>query len=122
MERRRFSEDGINVKTFSERVLEITLSIPSGKVMTYGSIARYAGGGPMASQSITSILGKAYNCGIKNIPFHRIVYADGKVWIDERHRKERMEKYRKEGIVIDGRGRIKDFESKLFGPKVPGGV
>ena len=46
--------------SFSERVLKIALSIPSGKVMTYGGIARKAGGGPMASQSITSILGKAY--------------------------------------------------------------
>ncbi len=100
--------------SFSERVLKIALSIPSGKVMTYGGIARKAGGGPMASQSITSILGKAYDNGAKDIPFHRIVYADGRVWIDDTHRKERMKKYKEEGIELDEKSRIKDFNDKLY--------
>ncbi len=65
------------LKTFSERVSKIALEIPKGRVTTYGAIARAAGAGPMAAQSITSILGKAYENGAKNIPFHRIVYADG---------------------------------------------
>ncbi len=118
MKKRRVNEDGITVKTFSERVLEIALAIPAGKVMTYGDIARFAGGGAMASQSITGILGRAYDRGVKDIPFHRIVYADGRVWIDERHRKERMQKYKTEGIHLDERGRIKDFASKRFGPRI----
>lgn len=103
--------------TFSERVVRIALAIPKGKVMTYGLIARYAGGGRMASQSVTSILGKAYDKGAKDIPFHRIVYADGRIWIDERHRKARMRKYREEGIEIDERGRVEDFALKLFDPR-----
>lgn len=102
------------MKTFSERVLQIALEIPKGKVTTYGRIARAAGGGTMASQSITNILGKAYEGGIKNIPFHRIVYADGKVWIDEKHKKERMALYKKEGIEIDEKGRIKNFRDVLI--------
>ncbi|MFZ3031627.1 MAG: MGMT family protein [Candidatus Moraniibacteriota bacterium] len=65
--------------TFSERVIKIALSIPKGRVTTYGRIARAAGGDTMASQSITSILGKAWGNGEKNIPFHRIVYADGRI-------------------------------------------
>ena len=100
--------------TFSERVVKIALAIPKGKVMTYGGIARKAGGGPMASQSITSILGKAYEQGEKNIPFHRIVYADGRVWMDEKHREERMRRYKEEGITLDKRGRIKNFNDTLF--------
>ena len=64
--------------TFSERVVKIAMGIPKGRVTTYGRIAKAAGAGPMASQSITTILGKAYMDGNKNIPFHRIVYADGK--------------------------------------------
>jgi methylated-DNA-protein-cysteine methyltransferase-like protein len=99
---------------FSERVLKIALGIPEGKVITYGQIARAAGGGPMASQSITAILGKAYERGEKRIPFHRIVYADGRVWIDEAHRAERLRLYKKEGIELDDKGRIKDFRDKLF--------
>jgi len=102
------------MKTFSQRVVLIALSIPKGKVTTYGSIARAAGAGPMASQSITSILGKAYDAGERRIPFHRIVYADGRIWINESHRIERMKLYKKEKIEVDERGRIKDFREKLF--------
>lgn len=97
------------MKTFSERVIELALSIPKGRVTTYGRIARAAGAGPMASQSITGILGKAYDEGARSIPFHRIVYADGRIWISESHRKERMKLYKKEGIGIDKNDRIKDF-------------
>ncbi len=100
--------------TFSERVVRIALSIPAGRVTTYGRIARAAGGGPMASQSITSILGKAYTHGIKHIPFHRIVYADGRIWVDEKHRKTRLKLYRQEGIVIDAKDRIKHFRDILL--------
>lgn len=104
-------------KTFSERVLDAALSIPSGKVTTYGRIARAAGGGPLASQSITNILGKAYDNGERSIPFHRIVYADGRIWIDDKHRVARMRLYKKEKIEVDERNRIKDFPSKFFEPK-----
>jgi len=95
--------------TFSERVLKIVLSIPAGRVTTYGNIARAAGGGGMAAQSITHILGKAYMSGVKNIPFHRIVYADGRVWLDARYDKERMKLYKKEGIRLDSKNRIENF-------------
>lgn len=100
--------------TFSEKVLKIALSIPKGRVTTYGRIARAAGAGPMASQSITSILGKAYDAGEKNIPWHRIVYAEGKVWLDEKHKKERLALYKKEKIEVDPKtGKIKNFHKIL---------
>lgn len=99
-------------KTFSERVVELARRIPPGRVTTYGDLARAAGAGPMASQSITSVLSKAWNAGTKDIPFHRIVYAGGRIWIDEDHRKSRMALYKKEGIEIDERGRVVDFEEK----------
>lgn len=102
------------MKTFSERVVAIARSIPKGKVTTYGRIAKAAGGGAMASQSITAILGKAYDEGMTDIPFHRIVYADGRVWMSEQYRKKRLELYKKEGIEIDEKGRIKDFYTKLY--------
>jgi|SRR5581483_4163929 len=100
--------------TFSERVVKLALSVPSGRVTTYGALARAAGAGPMASQSITFILGKAYQSGIKNIPFHRIVYANGKIWIDDEYRAKRMKLYKKEGIEIDKNYRIKNFRDILF--------
>lgn len=117
------------MKTFSERVIKAVLSIPKGRVTTYGRIARACGAGPMASQSITTILGKyedevrkktrlpapdaAGNGG--QVPWHRIVYAGGKVWIDDKHRKERMALYKKEGIEVDPKtGKIKNFDNILF--------
>ena len=101
-------------KTFSEWVVELALKIPPGRVTTYGRLARAAGAGPMASQSITSILAKAHDAGKHNIPFHRIVYADGRVWINARYKKERERLYKKEGITIDTKGRIENFYDILF--------
>lgn len=102
------------MSTFSERVVKLALSIPPGRITTYGRIARAAGGGPMASQSITSILGKAWDKGEQSIPWHRIVYADGRIWADKEHRAERMKLYQKEGIVIDASGRIANFHDLLW--------
>jgi methylated-DNA-protein-cysteine methyltransferase-like protein len=101
---------------FSERVIEIALSIPKGRVTTYGRISRAAGGGTMASQSITTILWKAEQRGVKDIPYHRIVYADGRIWVNDAHRKARMALYKKEGIEIDKDDRIVDFKKKVLEP------
>ena len=102
------------MQSFSDRVIKIALAIPSGRVTTYGRIARAAGAGPMASQSITNILGKAYMTGVKNIPFHRIVYADGRVWISDEYKNKRMALYKKEGIKLDKNNKIINFRDVLF--------
>jgi methylated-DNA-protein-cysteine methyltransferase-like protein len=102
------------MKTFSEKVLELALSIPKGRVTTYGRIAIAAGGGAMASQSITSILGKAWEAGEHKIPWHRIVYADGRVWMSPEHRKKRLALYKKEKIRLDKQDRIENFRDVLF--------
>ena len=101
-------------KSFSERVVEAALSVPSGRVTTYGRLARACGAGLMASQSITSILGKSYMSGEKAIPFHRIVYADGSIWTSGERDAERMKLYEKEGIEIDEKGKVKNFKERLF--------
>jgi len=100
--------------TFSEYVVKLARMSPAGRVTTYGRIACAAGGGNMASQSITGILAKAYNQGIKDIPFHRIVYADGHIWIDDAHHKERIRLYKKEGIELDKNNKIKNFDDIVF--------
>lgn len=101
-------------KSFSERVVEAVLTIPSGRVTTYGRLARACGAGPMASQSITSILGKAYQAGEKNIPFHRIVYANGTIWVNDEYRAKRLKLYKKEGIEIEKGNKIKNFDEIVF--------
>lgn len=104
----------VKIRTFSQRVIEAALAIPRGKVTTYGRLARAAGGGAMASQSITAILGKAWEGGEKRIPFHRIVYADGHIWVDAKHRKERLALYKEEGIKLDKNDRVVGFRDLLF--------
>ncbi len=115
MRKKRFGNIGsFSSKSFSERVVLIALSIPKGRVTTYGRIARAAGGGALSAQSVTNILGKAYEQGEKDIPFHRIVYADGRVWINETHRKERLKKYRAEKIELDSKDRIVNLNDVLY--------
>jgi methylated-DNA-protein-cysteine methyltransferase-like protein len=102
------------MKSFSERVVEATLTIPEGRVTTYGHIARACGGGWQAAHSVTAILGKAYQKGEKGIPFHRIVYSDGRIWISDEYREKRLKLYKKEGIEVDTKDRIKNFNDILF--------
>ena len=102
------------VESFSDRVVALALSIPPGRVSTYGAIAKAAGGGGMAARSITGILGKAWEAGEKKIPFHRIVYSDGRVWINDEYGKKRLALYKKEAIKVDKSGIIADFQDTLF--------
>lgn len=97
---------------FSQKIWDLAAGIPAGEVTTYGSLAKAAGGGPMAARSISSILGKAPKS--YKIPWHRIVYSNGKVWSCKEYDKERSRLYKKEGILIDKDGKIKNFEAKLW--------
>ena len=68
----------------------------------------------MASQSITSILSQAENEGARDIPYHRIVYANGRVWVNEKYRKERMKLYDEEGIELNSKDIIINFSEVLY--------
>ena len=98
--------------TFSERVWQLATTIPPGRVTSYGILARAAGGGAMAARSITSILAKAPNQ--RAIPYHRIVYADGRVWTSKEHDATRKKLYRKESITIADKGKIEGFQDVLW--------
>lgn len=101
------------MNTFSARVWELATSIPEGKVTTYGALAKAAGGTGMAARSITSILSKAPNANA--IPFHRIVYSNGTVWLSDDQKKRRA-LYKKEGILVDANGRITNFDEVYIDP------
>lgn len=97
---------------FSQRVWELATAIPPGRVTTYGILAKAAGGGAMAARSITSILGKAPNQGA--IPYHRIVYAGGKVWFTSDREDERRELYANENIEVSPKGIIQNLDDVLY--------
>ena len=97
---------------FSQKVREIAKLVPAGKVITYGMLARAAGGGGQAARSVSSILSKDPDQA--SIPYHRIVYADGRVWCNETCGKDRVRMLRKEGVEIDTKGKIQNFRDHLY--------
>jgi alkylated DNA nucleotide flippase Atl1 len=102
------------VQTFGERVVALALKIPSGRVTTYKILAQKAGGGGQSHRSVTAILGKAWDNGEHKIPWHRIVYSDGRVWISPDTRAKRLALYKKEKISLDKNDRVVDFWNKLY--------
>jgi O-6-methylguanine DNA methyltransferase len=62
-------------KTFTEKVYEVTKSIPKGSTLTYKEVARLAGN-PKAIRAVGTILSKNYN---SEIPCHRVIRSDGKM-------------------------------------------
>jgi len=98
--------------SFSKRDWELATSIPEGRVTTYGILASAAGGGAMAARSITSILSKAPNQGA--IPYHRIVYAGGKIWMTDDCEDKRRKLFKREGIEVNEKGKIKNFDGVVY--------
>ena len=101
---------------FTKNVWKLARQIPPGKVTTYGNLAVVAGGHPMMARMITNILSKAPDSDL--LPFHRIVYSDGRVWLDPKSKKERLKLYIKEGIKLDHKNRIINFENILYSFKL----
>ena len=89
----------IDQKDFSEKVRNIVRSIPKGKVLTYGEVARRAGS-PKAARAVGTLMKGNYAV---DIPCHRVVRSDGIV--GEYNRGGSAAKVRllkKEGVVFDG--------------------
>lgn len=106
---------------FTQKVWELALKIPEGRVTTYGILCAAAGGHPMMSRMITTILSKSPD--VDKIPFHRIVYSNGKIWFnstkspDEGGRdsiKHRLKLYKQEGIKVDKNNKIVNFEDIIY--------
>ena len=101
--------------SFSQLLFEYASSIPPGRVTTYGALAKAAGGGGQAARSVGSILSKHPNKNV--VPWHRIVYAGGRVWWPEEHRHARAKLYQAEAIVVTPAGRIVDFDELFWDPR-----
>ncbi len=97
---------------FSKTIWELATSIPAGRVTTYGILANTAGGGGQAARSVSGILSKAPNQ--KAIPWHRIVYAGGRVWMTPECEDNRRELYALENIYVNEKGYIQDFEEIVY--------
>ena len=102
------------MKTFSQRVIEAAISVPKGRVTTYGDIAHASGAGGQAARSVNGILVRAYKKGQTDIPFHRIVYSSGRVWKQGNSIPWRAVQYKKEGMSVSEKGYINDFLTKRW--------
>ena len=63
------------IRTFTEKVYNITRKIPKGSVLTYKEVAKLAGN-PKAIRAVGTILSKNFN---PEIPCHRVIRSDGKM-------------------------------------------
>lgn len=87
-------------RSFKEKVIEITFSIPKGRVTTYGTIATLAGI-PRAAQMVGGIL--HYAIDELGIPWHRVVNKVGYVSTKcfEHPKVLQLELLKQEGIVYN---------------------
>ena len=63
------------IRTFTEKVYNVTKKIPKGSVLTYKEVAKLAGN-PKAVRAVGTILSKNFN---PEIPCHRVIRSDGKM-------------------------------------------
>ncbi|RXT03643.1 MGMT family protein [Ammoniphilus sp. CFH 90114] len=82
--------------SFTDKVLEIIRAIPSGKVMTYGQIARLAGS-PRGARQVVRIL---HSMSRKHqLPWHRVINAKGEIGLkDEEHVQAQKMSLESEGV------------------------
>lgn len=99
---------------FTTKVVAIIRSIPEGKVMTYGGIAR-AAGSPRAARQVVRIL---HSMSRKyKLPWHRVVNAKGEIALaeDEASSTQRLFLLG-EGVLFDENGVI-DLMKFQFTPE-----
>ncbi len=64
------------METFKQKVLGVVNKIAKGEVLSYGEVAKRAGGLGLASRAVGTIMAKNQD---KNIPCHRVVKSDGSI-------------------------------------------
>lgn len=60
---------------FTQRVLQVVRTIPRGKTLSYGEVARRAGS-PKAARAVGTIMKGNYD---PTVPCHRVVRSDGSI-------------------------------------------
>lgn len=98
---------------FKQAVHDIVLSIPYGKVMTYGQVAALCGS-PRAAR----IVGQIAHFGPEDIPWHRVVYKDGSVATEYSFGglKGHMSALKSEGVELSD-GKINNIETYIWWPE-----
>ena len=95
---------------FEKKVINAIKMIPSGKVTTYGEIARCIGN-VKAVRAVGNAVSK--NPDLLIVPCHRVVRSDGKIGGYSKGTQIKIELLKEEGIYIKG-GKVIDFKKKLY--------
>lgn len=100
---------------FTEKVIEIIKSIPAGKVMTYGQIAKVAGS-PRGARQVVRIL---HTMSAKHsLPWHRVINIKGEIAIpDEESAYSQRTILEAEGVCFRSNGLV-DLKKSLHAPEI----
>jgi len=106
-----------NEDSFFERVYKVVSRIPTGKVTTYGAIARYIGS-PQSSRMVGWALNSSKH-NPEHLPAHRVVNRNGLLTGKHHFRTPIMmeQLLESEGINIDN-NKIVNFEDHFWDPYV----
>lgn len=85
---------------FTLKVVQIIRSIPPGRVMTYGQVARLAGN-PRAARQVARILHSLSRT--EQLPWHRVLNAKGEISLEGEEQQLALEA---EGVVFDLAGKL----------------
>ncbi len=94
-------------KSNFEKIYEVVRQIPKGKVATYGQISRWLGW-PRGARTVGWALRALPEDS--NVPWHRIVNAQGHLSLNEQGAAIQRAYLETEGVVFDKSGRI-DLET-----------
>ncbi|RFU67680.1 MGMT family protein [Peribacillus saganii] len=101
------------METFTDRAIAIIKSIPEGRVMTYGQIAKLAGS-PRGARQIVRIL---HSMSKKHrLPWHRVINSKGEIGIkDEEAFFTQKSFLQKEGVEVYNHSFV-NLEKYRFNP------
>jgi len=104
----------VQEKTFHEKVIEVIKSVPRGKVVTYGSVAAYAGS-PRAARQVVRILHSSSEK--HDLPWHRVINREGKISLRPGQGYELQKSLLEKEKIVFGPKDSVDLDRYLWSPK-----
>ncbi len=106
-----------NNDSFYAKVYDVVRLVPSGRVTTYGAIARYLGSGRSA-RLVGWAMNNAHTCD-QPVPAHRVINRNG--LLTGKHHFETPDRMQRlleqEGIVVED-DQVQDFDRLLWDPSI----
>ncbi len=99
------------MKKFSDKILRVINEIPKGKVTTYKILSEKIGY-KKAYRAAGNALNR--NSNLIKIPCHRVIRSNGAVGGYKLGKKKKIAILKKEGIMINRQGRVKNFTKILY--------